>query len=259
MELLFSLGDELDCLPESVSNSYKDIENLQIPIFVFAKNTKSKSRILFPDFEAFNADQLILDCELAKNKHPWENKKEKVFFRGITTNKRVTIKNFMENPRFRIVQLSQQNPSLIDAAFTYVIENYKDFPSNICVMSPYVSMQDHFVYKYLIDIDGNSCTYSRCRWIMLSNSVLLKCESDNIQWYYDLLIPYENYIPIKKDFSDLQSQIAWLETHDKEAREISRNASALGKEIFNSQSVELYAVKLLNEYAKCFDSESLKK
>ncbi len=256
LELLFSLHDAFDFLPQDLTN--EKAEYLKIPIFVFAKNKRSINRILFPDFEAFDNNQLILNCNKAAKKFSWKSKKEKVFFRGATTNKCITEDNFWENPRFSIVYLSLEMPELVDASFTYITENYKSFPHDLYSLSPYVSVQDHFAYKYLIDIDGNSCAYSRCRWIMLSNSVLLKCQSDNVQWYYDLLKPFENYIPINEDLSNLESQVEWLKTHDRKAREISKKSESLGRAIFNSEAVELYVVKLLYRYSLCLDMGSMK-
>lgn len=253
--MLFSLHDQFDLGREGCEN----YDILKIPIFVFAKNKNSSNRILFPDFEAFNNDKLIKKCQKASKNHPWQQKKEIVFFRGATTNKIVNLDNFLENPRFRLVHMSRKQPDVIDAAFALIDPIYKNFPSEICPLTSKVLMKDHFVYKYLIDIDGHGCTYSRCRWILLSNSVMLKSDSDNILWYYDNLTPYKHFIPIKKDLSDLETVIGWLKSHDKQAREIAKNATELGEEIFSTKAVELYVVKLLNSYVKIFDAESLKK
>jgi hypothetical protein len=42
----------------------------------------------------------------------------------------------------------------------------------------------HMKYKYLISLDGNGAPWLRVPWILLSNSVLIKQDSENIQWFY---------------------------------------------------------------------------
>jgi len=41
------------------------------------------------------------------------------------------------------------------------------------------------------------------------------------QWFYDELVPWEHYVPVAHDLSDLFEKIDWLREHDDEARKIS--------------------------------------
>jgi hypothetical protein len=79
---------------------------------------------------------------------------------------------------------------------------------------------------------------------------LLKVSSDFTQWYYKALAPYENYIPIHQDLSDLEEVFTWLSTHDEDAYSIAMKGQQLGKEIFSDDSVELYVYKLLLAYSE---------
>ena len=128
---------------------------------------------------------------------------------------------------------SYHHPELLDSDFTSI--SYKPLEDLMNQMGKPVKasmpIRDHFAYKYLLDIDGNSCTYSRCRWILLSNSILLKVSSDFTQWYYKRLIPYENYVPIQNDLSDLQEVFCWLKQEDKAAYAIAIGGQTLGEEI----------------------------
>jgi len=228
----------------------------KVPIFVFAKDKNDKNNILFPDFEVLqDNDGLINSCANYAKQFPWENKKNKIFWRGRTTNGLYTPENFRTIPRVKLIYLSTKNPHLIDAAFVPpLVQNAEQVIEFLAKearpLMPTVAIPDHFLYKYLIDIDGNSCTYSRCRWIMLSNSVLLKLQSNNIQWYYHMLKPYENYVPINCDFSNIMDVLDWLTQNDNEAREISKRANMLAKLLFTKKNIQYYTVKLLQEYQK---------
>ncbi len=57
------------------------------------------------------------------------------------------------------------------------------------LLSGYVKTEDSLQYKYLMDIDGNTCGYQRLYWTLLSNSLVFKQVTENKQWYYNALIP----------------------------------------------------------------------
>lgn len=164
------------------------------------------------------------------------------------------MQNYLNFPRVKLVFLSHECLPWLDAAFTSYCQSSQEVLDFIIAQSrplaPYVCMEDHFSYKYLIDIDGNSCTYSRCRWILLSNSTLLKPDSSNVQWYYKALQPWVHYIPLRADLSDLPDMYAWLQSHETEAHQVALSGQCLGHRIFSEEAIEDYAVTLLCEYGK---------
>ncbi|WP_267895632.1 glycosyl transferase family 90 [Polynucleobacter acidiphobus] len=83
-------------------------------------------------------------------------------------------------------------------------------------------------FKYLIDVDGNSNAWSSLFLKLLSGSVVLKVESEDgyKQWYYDRLIPWQHYVPVNKDLSDLQEKLDWLRDNDDRAKKLAK----LGKD-----------------------------
>ena len=44
------------------------------------------------------------------------------------------------------------------------------------------------------------------------------------EWFYHDLKPWEHYVPIKKDFSDLKEKVEWLRQNDEEAKRIVNRA-----------------------------------
>jgi hypothetical protein len=49
----------------------------------------------------------------------------------------------------------------------------------------------------------------RIPWIMASGSVLFKPTTKFYEWFYDGLVPWVNYIPVRPDFADLIEKIEW--------------------------------------------------
>jgi hypothetical protein len=82
--------------------------------------------------------------------------------------------------------------------------------------------------KFAIDIDGSTNTWSNLILRLHYGCCVLKVESQHnfAQWYYDRLKPFEHYVPVKPDMSDLLDQIEWARSHDSEARQIAANGQA---------------------------------
>jgi FkbM family methyltransferase len=84
-------------------------------------------------------------------------------------------------------------------------------------------------YKFLVDIDGNSSPWSNLFQRLLTGSPVLKIESYRglRQWFYDDLIPWDNFVPIASDASDLVDKIRWLVRHDSIAQRIGQRGRQL--------------------------------
>lgn len=226
------------------------------PILTFAKSKKTGNGILIPDFEALS-DQRTNYSEKNLHVYSWKDKEKKAFWRGSTTGRKYKKDNWFLIPRARLTLLSLQNPDLLDAKFTGVTqppylseEGVEEMISTNNLLTSFTSIDEHLKYRYLIDIDGNSCSYSRPYWILLSNSLLLKHESDEMQWYYKGLKPYQHYVPFKSDFSDIFEKIEWAKNHDLEAIKITKQATEFAKDFLSIEQTYLYFYKVLLNYAR---------
>jgi hypothetical protein len=75
-------------------------------------------------------------------------------------------------------------------------------------------------------VDGH-CAACRYGFMMRLGSVILKVESRQVadtMWYFPLLKPYIDHVPVKDDLSDLEEKIRWCREHDEECRKIAANA-----------------------------------
>lgn len=117
---------------------------------------------------------------------------------------------------------------------------------------------DHMKFKYLASIDGNTCTWKRVPWIMLSNSVLLKQETDNIEWFYSAIKPYEHYVPMNNRLTNIFQQLDWMKLHDSEVHQISTNAQNFVMNNLMPEDILAHTAIILNEYSKIQQNTKIK-
>ncbi|HSX12220.1 MAG TPA: glycosyl transferase family 90 [Rhabdochlamydiaceae bacterium] len=229
--------------------------DLKGPLFAFAKDRYlEKNVILIPDDGAFRGNTSWLS-KVAKGRksYPWEQKENRVFWRGATTGGCATLSTFNELPRSKLVKLSLQFPELVDAKFNHLAQMNEETMQKLTELGykgESISVIDHLKYKYQILIDGNTCAYTRAFWQLCSDCVMFKQNSDNIQWFYRALAPDVHYIPIQNDMSDLIEKVEWAKAHDQEVQKIVHNANLFAKHNLQIEDVHLYFYLLLCEYAK---------
>ena len=119
----------------------------------------------------------------------------------------------------------------------------------------FMSKKEQINYKMLINIDGRTCTFPGLLWRLLSNSVTLKQETEDIQWFYPALKPWVHYIPLKRDMSDLVEKVKWVLANDGKAKKIAEQSTKFVKENLMMEDIDTYMVTLLNEYSKLRDSQ----
>ena len=81
-------------------------------------------------------------------------------------------------------------------------------------------------YKYLVYVDVH-CAACRYGFMMRLGSVILKVEPRQVadrMWYFPLLKPYHDHVPVQADLSDLDEKIQWCREPDDKCRQIGENA-----------------------------------
>ncbi|XP_043927887.1 protein O-glucosyltransferase 2 [Protopterus annectens] len=193
------------------------------PIFSWCGSSDTKD-IIMPTYDLTESTletmgRVSLDMmSVQANTGPaWENKNSTAFWRGRDSRKE----------RLELVKLSRKYPELIDAAFT----NFFFFKHDENLYGPivkHVSFFDFFKYKYQINIDGTVAAY-RLPYLLAGDSVVLKQDSIYYEHFYNDLKPWQHYIPIKSNLSDLLDKIQWAKDHDEEAKKIATTAQEFGR------------------------------
>ena len=244
-----------------------------IPTFMMFKDLDDqyeRDRLLIPEVLILkNSWYSILEkVKAASEQSSWENKIEKIYWRGSTTGVGTlpySLNNFDKLPRLSLVMLSKLYPDIIDARFTFYVDKAfhkgDEVKKVLKILFPEklirVSEGEHVPYKYLISIDGNSCTGTRLPWIMYSNSVLVKQETNKVEWFYSALSPYINYVPVNESLTDLFAQFVWMKNHDDKVRQISINAHNFIANDLMPEHIEAHMVLTLNQYHKIQQDKKL--
>lgn len=89
--------------------------------------------------------------------------------------------------------------------------------------SSYVSLIDHVKFKYLLDVEGNGYS-GRVKLLMFTRRPIFLQDRPYKEYFYSDLKPYVHYIPVKRDFSDLQDQLTWAEVNPEQCQLIANQA-----------------------------------
>ena len=212
---------------------------------------------------------------LLKFERPWEEKVPIAFFRGTATGGGITTAT---NQRLHLAQVSydwERDPALngsatgghpfLDAKITgwnmrdkkvsnsrmdYVKKEL--FPFNGDKATNFVEIYKQSTYKYVLYVEGH-CAACRYGFMMQLGSVILKVDSKCVadkMWYFPLLKPFRDHVPVKSDLSDLREKLEWCHTHDEECKQIAAAAQQAYKEFVSREAILDYMQAVMVETAR---------
>jgi len=89
-------------------------------------------------------------------------------------------------------------------------------------------------FKYHVDFGGTGgTTWTGTLEKLAMPGCLFHHETPAQDWYFDQLIPWKHYVPIRTDLSDLKQQFEWAESHPQEAKQISRQGTEFARYMFS--------------------------
>jgi len=91
------------------------------------------------------------------------------------------------------------------------------------IFGDHVDPRTWLIRKFAIDIDGNTNAWSNLFTRLLAGCCVIKVASPfgYRQWYYAELRPWQHFVPVKADLSDVHKRIDWCRTHDRQCAEIA--------------------------------------
>ena len=158
---------------------------------------------------------------------PWDQRKPVALWRGAPTGYRKA-GSVLDLPRVKLCILAthQENMAFLDAGISGLAQAGSkadiDLLNRMGMMRDFVPPLQFQSWKYHIDIDGNTNSWPGLFQKLLSGSVVLKVDSAGPykQWYYDRLKPFENFVPVRSDMTDLGEKIQILRANDALAQTI---------------------------------------
>ena len=169
---------------------------------------------------------------------PWEERKEQLVWRGSDSNRiRFKFNKIANQPQFE---------GLTDVGIHKMIRIPHDEEKHGPVKD---SLPGSFPgYKWIANIDGSVAAY-RMATLSATTAAIVMHESEYYEHWYRSLVPYEHFVPMAGDFSNLTQVLEWLQTHDEEAKEIGINMRKFAEEHLSTQDILCYWYTFLYEYA----------
>jgi hypothetical protein len=111
-----------------------------------------------------------------------------------------------------------------------------------------MTISEHLDYKFILCLEGNDVA-SNLKWVMSSNSLAVMPKPIYETWFMEgTLIPNYHYVQIKDDYSDLEDQLSYYNTHTKEALKIIKNAQLYVSQFKNYEQEDLISFLVLEKY-----------
>ncbi|KAJ7733335.1 glycosyl transferase family 90-domain-containing protein [Mycena metata] len=187
----------------------------------------------------------------------WEDKKPVLYWRGDSPGGWISGDNYHGFPRFRLLDLARNisqthaDPIMdvgitnLDESFCHSTECYSDGIKTEYNIPAKEQRED--AYKYLLDLDGNT---SSGRFLKLLKSGSLVFKSTLFTEYFTpWLRPFEHYIPVLPDLSDLVERIEWARANDDEARRIQAAGKEFAERVITPEQDDCYWAAVLVEWA----------
>ena len=122
--------------------------------------------------------------------------------------------------------------------------------SSLEIMKGPRPMNEWRQYKYLLHIDGISCT-SKLEQMLPLGSLIFKEESGYRGFFHRLLVPFEHYVPYWRHRpQELLDGLVWARAHDAEAAAIGVASQALARKFLHKEGIRCYWILLLTELGR---------
>lgn len=228
------------------------------PMLSHSFRKPARSIIFFPDFhfiekQGFKA--LVEHIATSGKEHKFEHQVSQVFWRGSTTG---VAESCFDLPRFKACNLSSLLP-WCNFKFTKVIDGCEPGSITKELLSPYTEELEWLKYKGILNIDGHVNAWGLL-WRLASKSVLFSVESEHTNSYIELMIPWQHYVPLKADFSDLAEHTKLVTSKNFSEvlmlKNIVENANKLAQSFTYESEVDRVARELSTVWQLAGEEES---
>lgn len=184
---------------------------------------------------------------------PWAERHDRIVWRGTLTG----MGHFNLDPAFinhpgvkqrlRMAQLCRGT----EIDFRFVAKQYLSTDTALQMaglLADPIPALDWGTAKFGVDIDGFTNAWSNFPQRLKLGCCVLKVDSQFgfTQWYYHQIRPWEHYVPIKADMSDLQQQIDWVRSNDAQAAKIAANGQRFAAGLTMDSETRI-AAQLINK------------
>ncbi|KAJ6536921.1 glycosyl transferase family 90-domain-containing protein [Mycena capillaripes] len=265
------VSNAIDNIPFLRSSSSSDFTTDLWPMLSMTKLSPCFSDIIFPS-PYYYSDSGYSGAIGQPDRISWAAKKNQLYWRGTSSGGHIIGNNYRDFTRFRLVQLASNHSDIIDAKISSWFDPHCTFDCDADEIKKEYDIVEQkapreavYNYKYLLDVDGNTFS-GRYAGLLKSGSLVFKVHSPGYEsdWYTerwfqstafqeffsDWLRPYEHYIPVELDLSDLVDRLKWAMENEEEARAIQDRGMWFARRVLTNAQNDCYFAALLLEWAR---------
>jgi len=199
----------------------------------------------------------------------WEDRRTIPVFRGrLYYNKsQKNIKNLEKcphvkelGPRAKAAYFSSDHPELLDATVSTKkhpcffknatngmdrIFRWGAYKNDKSLSPSYIEPEDYYSkYQTSVVLGGIGAAFRTARHLSAGQAVVLQ-DFQYEEWYFSLMTPYEHYIPLKRDLSDLKEVMEWVREHPSEVKKIAEKGKQFYWDYLSFEQTENHWFELL--------------
>lgn len=216
--------------------------------FCFAR-PRDSAHICIPDSHLPRLNSI---CEvLPQWDIPFDEKVNKASFFGSDTGRKYPDGSVQ---RVKFCQ-KYKNHQRIDAK----IVNFVEQPIDPEILGEVVSIKDQLLYRYILNINGNTTSWERLIWAMSSNSFCIFIRppkhQDEISWYYHIFDVSSSFLMLGEN--EVENFIYWADNNKEELINLNERQKIMGNTLAKMNLHAQYYGNLLANYNSIYN-ESLK-
>lgn len=202
---------------------------------------------------------------------PWNTRKPLFFFRGRSTgcgndktsNVRIKLatlglpENKAKYPVLQALDVGLMTITNRDKKNWYNPDVDRIRPNTLTPPIPlakFVDRSEHYDYKFLINVEGNSAAY-RMGSLFEMGACVIHIRTRYTLWFEYLLRNGVDYIVVNEDLSNLVPIIKWCLTHDRECEQIAKNGRRFYEKYLTRPAMEEYMFHVLSKLGKRLDPQ----
>lgn len=166
----------------------------------------------------------------ARRAAPWRERRPVLLWRGTTTGREASLDAL---PRVRLCRAAQLLGDRADVGFSAASQQFsgaEPWLRSQGLLRGYVPHERYDEYQLHLSIDGNASPWGFLSKLHTGSAVLKVTSPRRLrQWYYDRLVPWKHYVPIRSDLSDLEQTVHLLLADPARAERIGAAGQALAR------------------------------
>ncbi|KAJ7935547.1 glycosyl transferase family 90-domain-containing protein [Mycena leptocephala] len=206
------------------------------PLLSMTKISPCFSDILFPGQYYYDESWWSGSFE-HPNDIAWKDKKPMLYWRGMSNGGHILGQTITSSRMTRFAETHCTE----DCDRNHIIAEYD-------INGPQSPKEDVYKYKYLLDVDGNTFS-GRYLGLLKSGSLVFKSTVFD-EYFDDWLLPYQHYIPVLPDLSDVVEKVQWAIAHESEARVIQETGKLFTERVMTDSQNDCYFAMVLLEWAR---------